>query len=127
MLRGLIVLCASAVLLGAACGDGGDDGGDDDATSTPEVTATAELARTPVEEALLDEVIELAVELKTMTEAEAACVFEDHPSIYQEFLRTSGLDQSGTVDTGTLTQQFEDLEREYAVELSGCFRGAPSG
>ena len=118
MLRAFAVLCASTLLLAVACGD---DVGNDGATSTPEVTATAELARTPVEEALLDEVIELAVSLETMTEAQAVCVFRDHPSIYQEFLQTTGLNESGTLDTETLKQQFEELKREYAVQLDRCF------
>jgi hypothetical protein len=117
LLRTLIVVCACLALSAIACGS---DGGDDPA-ATAESTATTEAQRTPVDDALLDEVIELAVTLGTMTQAQAACVFRDHPSIYHEFLQNSGLDESGLYDQEEIRAQLEALKRDYAVQLDRCF------
>lgn len=112
------------MLLAVACGDdGGGNESDVNATSTPKpaATSTIEESRTPVESGLLDDVIDLAVQLDAMTREQAVCVFQDHPSIYQEFLQTSGLNRSITIDEVTLKQQFQDLKTEHAVQLDRCF------
>lgn len=118
MLRALSVVAICLAFLISACGE---SGGDSDATATTEATPTAEAQRTPVEDALLDEVIELAVALGTMTEPQAACVFRDHRDIYRAFLQESGLNESGVYDQETIRQQFEALKRDYAVQLDSCF------
>ena len=97
------------------------------ATSTTVAsTSTIEESRTPANSGLLDDVIDLAVQLNAMTHDEAVCVFQDHPSIFNAFLQTSGLNRSGTLDERALMQQFEDLKRTYVVQLDGCFT-PPSG
>jgi hypothetical protein len=119
LLRALLIVIVCVALATAACGDGGDNG--DGPTATSAATATGEALRTPVEDAMLDEVIELAVSLNTMTRAQAICVFQDHPSIYRDFLRETGIDESGVFDEEELRSQFEALKRDYAVQLDRCF------
>ena len=101
MPRLLACPCAIALVLAVACGGaGGEDiESTPDATSTPAAahTATVEDSRTPANSGLLDDVIELAVQLDTMTREQAVCVFQDHPSIFNAFLQSSGLDQSTTI------------------------------
>jgi hypothetical protein len=130
VLRPIVVLCAAALLLAVACGDDGGDSSDGtpNATSTPEVVATPtiEESRTPTSSGLLDDVIDLAVRLDAMTRDQAVCVFQDHPSIFNAFLQLSGLNQPSSIIEATLRQQFEDLKREYAVQLGRCFT-IPSG
>ena len=117
--------------MSVACGDG--DGGGSDRTPKPTATpaavatlavgatSTVEASLTPANIGLLDDVIDLAVQLDAMTHDQAVCVFQDHPSIYQEFLQTTGLDRPGTIDEVTLKQQFQDLKTEHAVQLDRCF------
>ncbi len=130
--RSLVVVCAGALLVACvACG--GADGGKSGETSTPRATVTTEAVASPVSDALLDDVIGLAVQLGTMTQEQAVCVFALHPSIYREFLSESGFTSTGSADTRTIRQQLEDLKRKYVVQLGDCFidRGgstpAPSG
>jgi hypothetical protein len=123
-LGGLIL--ATLLLTAVACGDGGESS-EPTATNVPSTGITPAQARTPPEDALLDEVIGLAVELGAMSNEEAECVFREHPAVYQEFLRESGLTETGNVNEADLREQFEALERENVVELRDCFTGAPAG
>jgi hypothetical protein len=119
--------CVLFVLLSAACDDDGENSDDTPPAATSTLDAatageTPEPQGTPANAALIDDVIDLAVQLGTMTREQAVCVFQDHPIIYQEFVQESGLVTSGTVDEATVTQQIEDLKREHAVQLAECFR-----
>ena len=113
-------------MVGVACGSNGS-GSDTKETATPQTNATPQENVTPavaasaVSPGVLDDVIDLAVQLGTMTREQAVCVFQLHPNIYQEFLQTSGLTTSGSADTATVKQQLEDLKRKHAVQLDGCF------
>lgn len=127
----LALCCAGVLLLGVACSDDGGSSNDSPTVTPAATTATREAnatpqatAGTPENAALVDDVIDLAVQLNTMTREQAVCVFQDHPSIYQEFLQQSGLMTSGTQDEETLRQQIEDLKREHAVQLDVCFVSA---
>jgi hypothetical protein len=113
------------LLTSAACGDSSKSNDNaptaTSASSTATVAPTTEAIGTPSTDALLDDVIDLAVQLNTMTHDQAVCVFQDHPSIYQEFLQTSGLNRSTNLDEAVLTQQFQDLKTAHAVQLDRCF------
>ena len=112
-------------MVGVACGSG--NGSETTETATPQTTATPQGTATPAAAAsavapgLLDDVIDLVVQLGTMTREQAVCVFQLHPNIYQEFLQTSGIMANGSAGAATLRQQFEDLKRKHAVQLDGCF------
>lgn len=131
-MRALIALsCAVFVLAGIACGDDGGDGADSPTetpatavATTPDGNQTQEPSGTPQNAALVDDVIDLAVQLETMTREQAVCVFQDHPSIFQEFLQESGLLTSGVAEDAVLRQQIHDLLADNAVQLDPCFNPA---
>ena len=121
-MRGLAlgVLCVAAVaLVCIACGGNGTKAPTETATTV--ATTTPQAVASPISDALLDDVIGLAVQLGTMTREQAVCVFQLHPEIYREFLSASGITTTGSVDTAALKQQIEDLKREYVVQLDTCF------
>ena len=122
----LLALCCAAVVFGVACS--GNDSDNPTATRAPELTATAEAdatpGGTPRNAALIDDVIDLAVQLETMTREQAVCVFRDHPSLFQEFLQESGLLTSGTADEAAIEQQIHDLIADNAPQLDRCFNPA---
>jgi hypothetical protein len=120
----IFAIASALVALAVACGGGGNKSGRSVASpSPPAPTATLETNASPVADPLLDDVINLAVQLNTMTREQATCVF-GHEDILQEFLRITGLNKPGTLDEAKVKQQFGDLIRKYPVQLDSCFNRA---